>query len=290
MIRSSLFLLFFVGLAACGGGGGGPVVEDVIRDGDVSAPPTGGNPQTPGEEFDDRFGSEGTDEDGDIGPALEEALGKLGAPAETLIRVEFTREPGTGDSTVAIVSGIRNADGDAIRVSTDIPGTYDHTYAFVGDSDGSLGVFGNPTASGVMPTTGTASFAGGAVGVLVLGGEGFDLRNGESDVTVNFGAGTARIELGGFETISTVSGNLATAPFDTITLSNAQISGTTLSGGTLTLGGGQTLAQVIGDNRRTIAQGQFYGATAAASGPAEVGGVVFSEGDNGLLFGSYIAK
>ena len=290
MIRSCILLTVLFVLSACGGSSG-PVVQDVvIRDGDVSAPPDNGIPKSPEEEFDDRFGTDGTDEDSDLGPALEEALDTIGQPADTLIRVEFTREPALGDSRVAVANGIRAADGTAIRVGSDIPGTFAHTFAYVIDNTGALGVIGSPTVASVIPSGGTASFSGGAVGVLVLPDSGFDLRNGQSDVAVNFGAATVRVELGGFESISNVSGNLSDAPFDTIVLTDARISGSALTGGTLSLGGGQTLAQVLGDNRRTLARGQFYGVDADNDSPAEVGGVIFAEGENGFLFGSYIAK
>jgi len=95
--------------------------------------------------------------------------------------------------------------------------------------------------------------------------------------------------LDNFTSVSIVSDNLADAPFDTILLSDALIEGTGFTGGVISTAGGDTLAEVIGENATALSRGQFYGTNEAGTSPTELGGVVFAEGDNGLLFGSFIA-
>jgi len=93
--------------------------------------------------------------------------------------------------------------------------------------------------------------------------------------------------LSDFTSISQVGGKLVDAPFDAIVLEGATIDGTGFSGGALRTTGGTSFAGIVGANATTLSEGQFFGQDGDA--PTEVGGLIYSVGDSGQIYGSYIA-
>lgn len=291
MIRTLSTLSFIALLAACGGGGG-PVVEEA--DVNVDGPPNTGDADNPAETFDE-FGTEEPDEDENDGSELGETLEGSQEPNIELTGIAFVRDPRQGRSTVELrdgefteANGTRTLDGQLIALTGDVPGTFTQTSSFVQDSEGAVGIIGIATDLSAMPDSGSATFNGGATGLVIVGDSGFELRDGDSTIVVDFQSGRLRADLGNFTSVSTVSGKLDEAPFETIALDQALISGTSFSGGTITTGGGDTIEQVVGANATALSQGQFYGTNVDEDAPTEVGGILFVEGDEGLIYGSFI--
>ncbi len=281
-------------LSACGGSG--PLLEPDFEERETSEQQTAPESQTPSEQADPEdpfevFGTETPDEVETEESVLEENL----AEAETdivLTGVAIVRDATTGeriivrrDGTYVAADGSRTLAGLALTLTNDVPGAFDDTSSFV-QSD-AVGVVGVATDLANMPADGDATFTGGAVGFVITGDAGTNLVNGNSTVTVDFAAGTIDATLDGFTPVSQVSEKLVTAPFETLVLESAAISGNGFSGGTLTSTGGTSVANITGDNARLLSEGQFFGADAGA--PAEVGGLIYTEGDSGKIFSSFIA-
>lgn len=173
-------------------------------------------------------------------------------------------------------------------LSRDIPGAFLVSSGIL-QVDGT-GIIGIATADVDVPISGNATYSGGAAGFVVTPAAGFDLTNGQSLVTVAFGTGFVTAELSNFTDISQVSGNTVNAPIAEIILRDAQISGSGFSGGALeTRDGFGDLVNLTGANTTLQAEGQFFGIDADSQLPKEVGGLIYSVGDNGIVFGSFIA-
>ena len=165
---------------------------------------------------------------------------------------------------------------------------YDQAYTFGGVSYDSFGIIGIITGASDVPTTGSATYTGDAFGVVVTGAQGFDLANGTSTVSVNFGAGTVDATMTGF-TATNRATEEAIAPIDTISATGMTISGNGFSGGTVTTTNNGTAVNVTGANTTTLTQGAFFGYDTTASAPDEVGGLVLKKGDGGIVSGSFVA-
>ena len=180
--------------------------------------------------------------------------------------------------------------------------TYDIAYTSGGVAYQSAGVGGIVTRAGDVPTRGTATYTGEAEArietITASNDDDFNYTNGTSTVEADFGEGTVDVTLGDF-TARTGNDGIATAsPIDTIKILNMNISGNAFSGGALVLltdtqpDGSSTpvdTADVTGDNTTTNAAGNFFGYDGANSIPDEVGGVLYSTGDDGSVSADFIA-
>ena len=294
-LRNILLSACCLAVAACGGTTG-PVQQTVQPD--VSPPPPAPAQQAPG-------GSVGnTDPLDDFGTEPPE---EVEIEASTLL--ETLQSADNVDTPLTGLVVVMDADGDerlivrrdgvysfadetltladlGVTLSSDIPGAFTVASGmFQTDGPGIVGV-ATPVAD--MPLSGSATFTGGAAGFVITAASGFDLINGKSLVTVDFTGKSVTAALSDFTDVSQVSGNGLSAPIAAIIWRDAQINGSGFGGGTLeTRNGFGDAIDLTGPNTTLQAQGQFFGVDAAA--PAEVGGLVFSEGDTGKVFGSFIA-
>lgn len=165
---------------------------------------------------------------------------------------------------------------------------YSSTYTVGGVQYDSVGVTGIATSPADLPSTGSVVYNGAAVGTVVVGSSAISLKNGTSAVTANFGAGTVNVRLNGFSATDG-TGASVNAPLDRIDVTGATISGSGYSGGAVTLRKGGSLVDVTGANTTTDARGVFYGYDTGISASDEVGGNLLTQGDSGLVTGSYIA-
>lgn len=188
-----------------------------------------------------------------------------------------------GGSTVTV------DDGQLFTGSYEYVRAYQQSYSSGGTNFDATGIDGIVTDAGDVPTSGTATYSGEAIGVVIAGNEGYDLENGSSTVTADFGAGTVDATMTGFTARDHATGNTATAPIDTIAATGMTIAGNGFSGGTVTTTNSGTAVNVTGANTTTAAQGAFFGYDAAASAPDEVGGMVLQQGDDGIVAGAFIA-
>ena len=152
------------------------------------------------------------------------------------------------------------------------------------------GVAGIVTSASDMPSGGTATYSGDAYAFSIdttttATTNNFGLQNGVSTVAVDFGAGTATVNL---DTFTKITGTGAQT-FDQIQGSGIVISGAHFTGGTWVTMLGGVPVDVVGANVSTTSNGTFFGYDANVSAPAEVGGVVSSVGSTGFVLGVYAA-
>lgn len=306
VLRISLCSLCVLGLVACSGATG-PVQQQFDQpllpqqpDPNIVPQPPAPSQQAPGGSIGntdplDDFGTEPPDEVEADASTLLETL-QLTEDVDTTLTGLVVVTDATGDQRVIVRrNGVYTfADehltlGDlGVTLSTDIPGAFVATSSmFQTDGPGLVG-FATPLAD--MPLSGSATFTGGAAGFVITAASGFDLTNGQSLVSVDFGTGGVTTELSGFTDVSQVSGNILSAPLAEIIWRNAQINGAGFSGGTLeTLDGFGDAIDLTGPNTTLQAEGQFFGVNDSVTGPSEVGGLIFAEGENGKVYGSFIA-
>lgn len=188
--------------------------------------------------------------------------------------------------------------GTSTRGALGFTGTYESvvdyrtTYTQGGTTFDSIGVGGVVTRTQDMPSSGTATYTGEAVGTLVTGTQGFDLRSGTSTVTARFGSGTSGtvdVTMNGFTVRDQASGATNNAPLDTVAVNGMTISGNGFSGGTLETSLNGSPVNVTGTNTSHLAQGNFFGFETGPSEPDEVGGSLLVRGDSGRVVTTFIA-
>jgi hypothetical protein len=123
-----------------------------------------------------------------------------------------------------------------------------------------VGFIGMASDSGDLPTGGSATFTGEAVGTSSATG---NWTGNSAVVTANFGSGT----------VDVTTSNTANGIVENMNLTGMAITGNELSGGTLNVTHNGAAVDATSFGLRT--GGQFYGYDAATSGPDEVG-VLFS--------------
>lgn len=315
MMTPIRFLVPFVmlsALAACGGGGGGaaptvdpeiPVVEpddDLVdpgtEDDGQNAPPAdpSSDADDPVESFEE-FGTDDPEEVETEGSVLSETVE---GENQIVAGIGITRDPNTGERILVRVGGtytddtqVWTLDDRIVTLTDDVPGLFTFSDSFIDESETMTGIIGLPTDIAAMPVDGSASFTGGAVVSVILANDGVEFVDGTSTVTVDFADGSVSATLGDFtNAISLVTGKLAASPpLESLILTDATITGSGFSGGEVSTTGAQTLNQIIGGNKTILSEGQFFGQDEATVAPAEVGGLIYAEGNNGQIFGSFVA-
>ncbi len=312
MMRLVSVLAMLVFLAACGGGGGGPVQQQFVQPETPNETPSVPT-QTPDEEESASAPDEASADEpgqlpeveGDTPPELEDPV-----PSKLEETLAFSDEDTIALTGIAIVTDsdtgqrvILTRDGSYIVadqtqtladmpfiLTTDVPGAFLNASSFVQNADGAFGVVGIATLPENMPIDGSATFNGGAAGFVIVGDTGIDLSNGTSTVIVEFEDGSVSAEMGDFQVTSQLTGDLRDGLFDSMTLSGATLAGAGFTGGVLETSGGDSVDDIIGGNARLLSQGQFFGTDIETGLPAEVGGLVLTEGDDGKIFGTFIAN
>ena len=184
-------------------------------------------------------------------------------------------------------------DGNAShRAFVNTTGNYEYVRVYIqsynsgGTPHDVTGYYGIATRPGDVPTAGSATYTGNSFGVIANSTVD-QVFQGSSTVSADFGAGTVDVTMTGF----TATDNATSAPVapavDTIAMTGMSVSGNSFSGGTLSTTTGGAPVDLTGTNTVTQAQGHFYGYDASISGPDEVGGLVYSEGDTGVIAGFY---
>ncbi|MBB5721390.1 hypothetical protein FHS72_000997 [Loktanella ponticola] len=293
--KSLILMSSLIVLSACGGAG--PVSVDVPK---TSVPPTDNNLSTsepPNETVNpnplDDIGTVLPDGIDTSDPELLATLAAFTANETQLSAVALVTDAAGNRSTqirnglYTRTDGVLSLAGLAATVSNDVRGDYDHAASFYHDQNGTVGVVGLATPTTAMPTNGNARYEGGASGFVITGTNGVDLINGSSVVDVAFATGRVTVTLDDFEGVNQLSGNVVASPVSEMVLSNAMIAGGGFSGGTLALRNDSGAVDITGSDGTTVAQGQFFGVDGTA--PDEVGGVIFSTGTSGKVYGTFIA-
>lgn len=326
--RKSLFAAFLLGLVAACGGSGGPMQEDLntgagdqlsisqpggtVDSDQETTPDPNHEPDVTADNGSERESSSDkaeTENNRDTvngnepetvvtgDPGLDEVLEGSEEEVIALVGVAVVVDPDTGnrilvrgDGEYRKTEGTRTFDRLAIVRTNEIPVSSDISSPFIGQAANIGGIIGIETDAAAIPVDGTATFIGGAVATVVLPDEGFDYVNGTSTVDVDFSAATVTATLDGFSVISQLGGKEAEAPpISAIILTDAAITGTGFSGGTVTTTGDMTLEGITGTDGVALAEGQFFGVDEDVGGPAEVGGLIYAEGSDGQIYGSFIA-
>lgn len=153
-----------------------------------------------------------------------------------------------------------------------------------------VGIIGIATKGTDMPKTKTATYKGEAEALVITKTSGFDLSKGKSTLTANFATSKISATLNGFTAVNQSTGKAGSAPIDEIKITDMSITNNQFKGGTVTTRKAGAAVNVVGGNASDDSQGNFYGLNAAGDAPAEVGGRVLIQGDDGIVSGLYLAK
>lgn len=296
IVRNGLVILALVVLAACGGGSGS------TADGPMTAPVT--PPQTADDTPAMQSDTDPVDMPNDPAPTppvvdvtapdLRATLADLDTNEVVISAAVLVTDPDTGDRSVLTRDGLyaridatlslANAN---VTLTDDVMGTFENAASF-SQSD-AVGIVGLATPLADLRTVGDAQFVGGAAGFVIDGADGADLINGTSTVDVIFSTGTVNVTLDDFDAVSQTTGVAVDSPITEMTLMNASISGTGFSGGSFVVRDADGMIDLTGANTVTISQGQFFGLDPDGETPDEVGGVILSEGDSGIVYGTFVA-
>lgn len=173
--------------------------------------------------------------------------------AVSLNDTKYTLNDPDGPSNTGLIS-----DGTVSAQLDPFPSTYSYVtiyknvdYTAGGIAYNANGVAGIITKSTDVPTAGTASYGGTALGIHVAGTTETNLR-GNSSVSAYFGA--VNVTMNGFNATNSVGGSVTT-PITEITVTGASIVGNAFDGGTVAAKNGTTAivtggtsAQFSGDN------------------------------------------
>ena len=192
------------------------------------------------------------------------------------------------DANDTLTDGVSTIRADAVNFT----GTYDFARPFTQTNAGGfdvLGIVGLATASQDIPSSNTVEFVGEAVGVLATNTQGIDMTNGTSQVFANFSTDKVTVTLSDFTMIDQLSGATITGPLDEINITNMTISSNGFQFGTATTRLEGTVVDVLGNSPQRSASGTFFGINADGTQPAEVGGAILLQGDDGQINGLFIA-
>jgi hypothetical protein len=219
--------------------------------------------------------------------ALDHSDGKV-----TLIDGTYTFTASDDDANGEFSDGAATARIDTTRLSDDYTymRAYDLIYTASGVTYDTYGIYGIVTQASDMPIAGTANFIGEATGLVAAGTDGYDLTDGTSTVAVNFRTNAVTVTLSDFTSRNQTTGAAGGAPLDTITASGMTINGNRFTNGTITTRNNGSVANLTGDGTSTTAQGIFYGYDDNNAAPAETAGIILIEGDDGLIYGTFMAK
>lgn len=184
--------------------------------------------------------------------------------------------------------GVARVGGVMASFLSDVPGTFAASSGFSAGNDS--GLFGITTGADLMQTEGGARFTGGAVGLIIGPDGGVELRDGTSNVSVNFDDALLTATMSDFQIVDSETFVLVERPLDTITLRNAGVTGSSFAGGTLELRSeDNAVIDSTGANTFVQVEGQFFGTDASGMGADEVGGLIVAEGDDGQVFVQFLA-
>jgi hypothetical protein len=227
-------------------------------------------------------------------PVLLATLAAIAHNETPISSAVLVTDPATGERSVLTRDGLyARIDGSlhladlAADVNNDVLGDYENAASFT-QSD-AIGIVGLATPVADLRTTGDASYEGGASGFVITGANGVDLIKGRSVVDVAFSVDSVTVTLDDFEGVSQITGFVVDSPVTEMILRNASIADGGFSGGTLTLRDANGMVDITGADTTTLAQGQFFGLNSDGETPDEAGGVILSQGDTGIVFGTFIA-
>ena len=180
-----------------------------------------------------------------------------------------------------------------------ITGTYEYVRLYEvdyndpvsGDAIENVGHFGVVTGTADVPSTGTATYTGGAAGIVenVNTGLSLDLF-GTSTVAVDFGAKTVVASINGITAKTTTATPVAApTPVDSITATNMTITGNQFDGGAIISSLNGVAVDLTGTGSVSSTQGTFFGYDTASSIPDEVAGIILKVGNTGHVAMNYIS-
>lgn len=260
-------LLGTAGLAACGGGGGDA---------------QGGT-------------SVGTDQPIANSPNQSYHGISNSANAQSNVTVAGVTKQQNGQLGIALEAGNinhANANVSAVNLSgLSFTLNQPNGFEYVGFIDGSLsggvgfsGVVGIQTHADDMPASGQATFSGPASVAHSQNGQTHQ-SSGQAQITADFSAGQV-------DAVINVSNS--TLPFDQVVIADMAIGAGGLANGfgfgSLTFMNNGAVVQVTGAGTFADTSGAFYGYDANGSGPAEVGGAFYAEGNDGSVTGQYVGN
>jgi len=159
----------------------------------------------------------------DMTSTFEEALAEsatMDVPLDALIITQVN-----GGLQLERRAGVFDFDDGEARVGgvmasflSDVPGTFAASSGFSAGNDS--GLFGITTGADLMQTEGGARFTGGAVGLIIGPDGGVELRDGTSDVSVNFDDASLTATMSDFQIVDLIEDSetfvLVERPLDTI--------------------------------------------------------------------------
>jgi len=155
-------------------------------------------------------------------------------------------------------------------------------------------VFGNATSAADMPMSGTATFSGFGEVTEIYPSNFPDTapriinHTASSEVDVNFATGKVNAAVQVDEPVIQLGSQI-----DRLSARGMSLNGSLFSGTNVKMFKNGERVRPTGTSADNDASGQFFGAKRESSDtltPAEVGGVIVSSSQDGLVFGTFIAK
>ena len=167
-------------------------------------------------------------------------------------------------------------------------------YAIEDGKNATAGVFGIATSAADMPMSGTASFSGFGEVTEIYPSNFPDTapriinHTASSEVDVNFATGKVNAAVQVDEPVIQLGSQI-----DRLSARGMSLNGSLFSGTNVKMFKNGERVRPTGTSADNDASGQFFGAKRDSSDaltPAEVGGVIVSSSQDGLVFGTFIAK
>ena len=166
---------------------------------------------------------------------------------------------------------------------------FDQMYVLKDGRFDSVGILGVITRPAELPSSGTATYLGRSDVIAVTAYEGVSMQ-GQSMIVADFsGSGSVKVTMDRFVAIDMMTGSTTDAPFDTIIVNDMLISGNRFSGVAVATLKNGTLVTVTGANTAVASEGVFFGYDPVLSKPAEVGGMILMQGNDGIVIGNFLA-
>jgi len=193
---------------------------------------------------------------------------------------EYVDDAKTGITTLLNTDTVR-ADGFAHLI--------DMTFVQDGVSYSTLGIIGMPTLAANMPTQGSVNFTGRVLGTALTTAQGVDIIDGSSLIAVEFGtSGTVDVTLDNFKFQDQATGTVASGPFDKIVVTDMTLSDSEFSQGIVTVTQSGANVDLTGANSTTASNGMLFGYDDDTGNPAQAGGALLLQGDDGFLAATYL--
>ena len=195
--------------------------------------------------------------------------------------LDANNELSDGTVTLEVSTSTNNSSYEYLIVYT---GEYEDN----GQEYTTSGVGGIITSATDVAASTSATYTGES-GFFVADGPTNYGMTGTAQVSADFSGGTVDVTMDVLTAEETTFGSPVVPVIDRFEVNDMTIQGNVFTGGTLTTTKGGNPVDITGGPIRTEARGAFFGYDNAASAPDEVGGMIFQDGPDGFILGTFLA-